>query len=53
MPNLTVLLLNNNKLKQLSAEIVQLNSLKTLDLTNNDLSDLPTELGFLSSLVRM
>lgn len=47
MENLTVLLINDNKLKTLSSEILQLRGLRTLDLTNNDFSDIPSELGFL------
>ena len=47
MDNLTVLLINDNKLKTLSSSILQLRGLRTLDLTNNDFSDIPSELGFL------
>jgi Leucine-rich repeat (LRR) protein len=52
-PKLTVLILNDNKLKLLSPDIVALQQLKTLDLSNNDLPDLPSELGFIDSLVRI
>lgn len=52
-PNLTVLILGDNKLKSLSKDIIQLSKLKTLDLSNNDLSDLPCEIGFIASLVRI
>ena len=52
-PNLTVLVINDNKLKTLSKDIFMLNKLKTLDISNNDLSDLPCELGFIRSLVRI
>ena len=37
----------------LSKEISCLKNLKTLDLTNNDLTDLPTEIAFLDKLVRL
>ena len=40
-PNLTVLILSDNKLKVLSKDIFKLSKLKTLDVSNNDLSDLP------------
>lgn len=52
-PNLTVLILNDNKIKKLSPNIINLKKLKTLDISNNDLPDLPSEIGFLSGLVRM
>ena len=52
-PNLTVLILNDNKIKKISSNVVKLKNLKTLDLSNNDLPDLPSELGFLNGLVRM
>ena len=32
---------------------MKLKTLKTLDLSNNDMPDLPSELGFINSLVRM
>lgn len=52
-PNLTVLILNDNKIKRISPNIIKLKQLKTLDLSNNDLPDLPSEIGFINSLVRM
>jgi Leucine-rich repeat (LRR) protein len=52
-PNLTVLILNDNKIKKIFPGIVKLQRLKTLDLSNNDLPDLPSEVGFIDSLVRM
>lgn len=52
-PNLSVLTLNDNKIKKISADIVKLQKLKTLDLSNNDLPDLPSELGFIDGLVRL
>lgn len=52
-PNLTVLILADNKLEKLSGDIVSLKKLKTLDISNNDLSDLPSELGLLPQLVRI
>ncbi|CAK80424.1 unnamed protein product (macronuclear) [Paramecium tetraurelia] len=51
--NLSVLLLNNNKIKELHKEIINLKNLKTLDISNNDLGDLPSQLGFLAQLVRI
>lgn len=41
-PNLTILILADNKLEKLSGDIVLLKKLKTLDVSNNDLSDLPS-----------
>lgn len=52
-PNLTVLILNDNKIKKIFPGIIKLQRLKTLDLSNNDLPDLPSEVGFIDSLVRM
>jgi Leucine-rich repeat (LRR) protein len=52
-PNLSVLVLNNNKLKQLDKSILVLKKIKTLDLSNNDLSDIPSEVGLLPQLVRL
>ena len=52
-PSLTILILADNKIKKLSRDIIKLAKLKTLDLTNNDLSDLPCEIGFINSLVRI
>lgn len=52
-PNLTVLILNDNKIKKISQNIIKVRQLKTLDLSNNDLPDLPSEIGFISSLVRL
>ena len=40
-PNLTVLILADNKIRKLSRDIIKLNKLKTLDISNNDLPDLP------------
>jgi Leucine-rich repeat (LRR) protein len=50
---LTVLDVQNNKLKELPAGISRLNILKTLDVSNNDLGNLPNELAGLKSLVRL
>lgn len=52
-PNLSVLTLSDNKIKRISGDIVKLQKLKTLDLSNNDLPDLPSELGFVDGLVRL
>lgn len=50
---LTVLDVQNNKLKELPAAISRLTILKTLDVSNNDLGNLPNELARLKSLVRL
>jgi Leucine-rich repeat (LRR) protein len=52
-PNLTVLILSNNKITKIAKEVIKLQKLKTLDVENNDLSELPSELGFINSLVRL
>eukprot|EP00644_Phytophthora_capsici_P012617 jgi/Phyca11/567013/estExt2_Genewise1.C_PHYCAscaffold_230220 len=46
--SLTVLDVRDNKLQRLSDRIPQLYRLKTLDVTNNDLPDLPPGLGYLN-----
>ncbi|RLN47620.1 hypothetical protein BBJ29_005626, partial [Phytophthora kernoviae] len=48
--SLTVLDIRDNKLQHLSDRLPQLYRLKTLDLTNNDLHDLPAGLGYLKYL---
>ncbi|KAG6612500.1 Leucine-rich repeat-containing protein 40 [Phytophthora cinnamomi] len=48
--SLTVLDVRDNKLQCLSDRIPQLYRLKTLDVTNNDLHDLPAGLGYLKYL---
>ncbi|CAK4076837.1 unnamed protein product [Aphanomyces euteiches] len=48
--HLTILDLRDNKLTALSEKVCLLHQLKTLDLTNNDLSDLPPGLGYLPKL---
>ncbi|POM68518.1 hypothetical protein PHPALM_15316 [Phytophthora palmivora] len=48
--SLTVLDLRDNKLQHLSDRIPQLYRLKTLDVTNNDLHDLPPGFGYLKYL---
>ncbi|CAI5708654.1 unnamed protein product [Peronospora destructor] len=50
MESLTVLDVRDNKLQHLSDRIPQLYRLKTLDVTNNDLHDLPAGLGYLKHL---
>ena len=45
--------MNDNKIKKISQNIIKLKELKTLDLSNNDLPDLPSEIGFINSLVRI
>ncbi len=47
------MILNDNKIKKISPNIIKLKELKTLDLSNNDLPDLPSEIGFINSLVRI
>ena len=47
------MILNDNKIKKLSSNIIKLKTLKTLDLSNNDLPDLPSEVCFINTLVRM
>ncbi|KAG6961621.1 hypothetical protein JG688_00008988 [Phytophthora aleatoria] len=48
--SLTVLDVRDNKLQRLSDRIPQLYRLKTLDVTNNDLHDLPPGFGYLKYL---
>jgi Leucine-rich repeat (LRR) protein len=48
-----VLILNDNKIKRIFPGILKLQKLKTLDISNNDLADLPSEIGFIESLVRL
>jgi len=48
--SLTVLDVRDNKLQRLSERIPQLYRLKTLDVSNNDLPDLPAGLGYLKYL---
>ncbi|RHY49142.1 hypothetical protein DYB38_007817 [Aphanomyces astaci] len=48
--HLTVLDLRDNKLPLLPDDVCQLHRLKTLDVSNNDLSDLPPGLGYLTHL---
>ncbi|OWZ03037.1 hypothetical protein PHMEG_00025301 [Phytophthora megakarya] len=50
MESLTVLDVRDNQLQRLSDRIPQLYRLKTLDLTNNDLHDLPPGFGYLKYL---
>jgi Leucine-rich repeat (LRR) protein len=52
-PNLSVLDLHNNRISELSGEVLHLKNLKTLNLSNNDLSDLPPQLALLDQLVRI
>jgi Leucine-rich repeat (LRR) protein len=53
LPQLSILLLNNNKINVLSNQVIQLKGLRTLDVSNNDLSDLPSEMALLPLLVRI
>ena len=48
-----MLILSDNKIRSLSKDIFKLKKLKTLDVSNNDLSELPCEIGFINSLVRI
>ena len=50
-PNLTVLLISSNKLKNIDMLILnQMKSLNVLDLSNNDIDRVPPELGRLTQL---
>ncbi|ETP34042.1 hypothetical protein, variant [Phytophthora nicotianae P10297] len=51
--SLTVLDVRDNKLQRLSDRIPQLYRLKTLDVTNNDLHDLPPGFGYLKYLTHL
>ncbi|RLN71867.1 hypothetical protein BBJ28_00006722 [Nothophytophthora sp. Chile5] len=48
--SLTVFDVRDNKVQRMPERFAQLYRLKTLDLTNNDLHDLPAELGYLKYL---
>jgi Leucine-rich repeat (LRR) protein len=50
---MTVLILSNNKIRKLDENIICLRQLKTLDIGNNDLQDIPSAIGFITSLVRI
>lgn len=50
LTNITELLLHNNKLITIPLEIEFLKNLKIFDVSNNDLSDLPSTLGYINSL---
>ena len=52
-PGITILSLNNNKLTHISPNLNVLRVLKTLDLSNNDLIDLPNEIATIGSLVHI
>jgi Leucine-rich repeat (LRR) protein len=52
-PNITCIDLHNNKLNLLPDEVTDLRKLKTLKVSNNDLSDLNPRLALLTSLVRI
>jgi len=52
-PNVTIIDLHNNKLVLLPDELVELKKLKTLKVSNNDLSDLNPRLALLQNLVRI
>uniref|UniRef100_A0A1B0CLB2 Myb-like domain-containing protein n=2 Tax=Lutzomyia longipalpis TaxID=7200 RepID=A0A1B0CLB2_LUTLO len=53
LPQLKVLNLKDNKLKEISKEIVLLRSLSTLDVSNNLLEQLPSTLSMLSHLTNL
>lgn len=52
-PNLTVLDVHSNKLLTFPDEVTYLSKLKTLKISNNDLSDLNPRIGLLTNLVRI
>ena len=52
-PHLTIIDLHNNKLELLPDDVVDLRKLKTLKVSNNDLSDLNPRLALLGNLVRI
>lgn len=52
-PNLSVLDLHNNKLCDFPESILDLKQLKTLKVSNNDLSDINPRISLLPSLVRI
>mmetsp|Transcript_30197 Transcript_30197/g.56130 ORF Transcript_30197/g.56130 Transcript_30197/m.56130 type:complete len:633 (-) Transcript_30197:945-2843(-) len=45
--------LHDNRLAELSAEVALLTELKVLDVSNNDLNDLPPSLGYIATLQRL
>ena len=52
-PNVTIIDLHSNKLTELPDDVCELLNLKTLKVSNNDLSDLNPRLSLLPNLVRM
>lgn len=53
MRSLEVLKLKNNKIKYIGPEILSLGRLKDLDLSTNNITRLPDELGLLTQLVKL
>ena len=51
-PTLTELHLQNNKFDILPVEIAYLYNLKVLDISNNNISDIPPPIGYMKSLQR-
>ncbi|PIO58875.1 leucine Rich repeat-containing domain protein, partial [Teladorsagia circumcincta] len=51
--NLEILVLSNNQLKKMPAQIGNLKKLRELDLEENDLETIPSEIGFLLQLTKL
>lgn len=51
-PGLTELRLNDNKMRTIPPDITNCRSLRLLDVSNNDINDLPASVGYMESLQR-